>query len=302
MKKVSIVGSGNVGANAAFFTAEMAAAHVTLVDIEEGRAAGKALDLMEAAPIRRYRSKIEGCDRIEAVEGSDVVVLAAGMIRQPGKDRSERYADNADIVRDLAGAVARHAPGSKVLIATEPVDAMVKIFVEISGFDRLKVMGLGGVLDSTRMASFIAEELGISARDVNAMVIGSHTKRMVPLVRYSRVGGIEISQLLDPKAVERIVHGTRHAGNLIVDLAKRSNAYYAPAASIAQVIEAIAVDTKKILSLSVLLNGEYGIKGEALSVPCKVGADGVEEIIELKLREDELERFQASAEPIRDLA
>ncbi len=165
----------------------------------------------------------------------------------------------------------------------------------------MKVMGIGGILDSTRMASFIADELGISAFDVNAMVIGSHTKKMVPLTYYSRVSGVEISELLDEGALERIVRNTRQAGNLIVDLAKRSNAYYAPSSAIAQVIEAIAMDTKKILSVSVVLEGEYEMKGVALSVPCKVGANGIEEIIELKLKEDVWKDFQASAEPIRDL-
>jgi malate dehydrogenase len=302
MKKVSIIGSGNVGANAAFFVAEMAAAHVTLIDIEEGRAVGKALDLMEAAPVRRYRTKIEGSDSIEAIEGSDIVVLAAGIIREPGMDRTENFKENAAIVESLVDPVVKYAPDAKIIIAPEPVDAMVKIFVEKSGFDRKKVMGIGGILDSTRMASFIADELSISARDINAMVIGSHTKKMVPLIYYSRVSGIEISELLDEGALERIVHNTRQAGNLIVDLAKRSNAYYAPSSAIAQVVEAISIDTGNILPVSVLLNGEYGMKGVALSVPCKLGANGIEEIIELKLQDDVWKDFQASAEPIRDLS
>ena len=302
MKKVSIIGSGNVGANAAFFVAEMAAAHVTLIDIEEGRAVGKALDLMEAAPVRRYRTKIEGSDSIEAIEGSDIVVLAAGIIREPGMDRTENFKENAAIVESLVDPVVKYAPDAKIIIAPEPVDAMVKIFVEKSGFDRMKVMGIGGILDSTRMASFIADELSISARDINAMVIGSHTKKMVPLIYYSRVSGIEISELLDEGALERIVHNTRQAGNLIVDLAKRSNAYYAPSSAIAQVVEAISIDTGNILPVSVLLSGEYGMKGVALSVPCKLGANGIEEIIELKLQDDVWKDFQASAEPIRDLS
>jgi len=194
------------------------------------------------------------------------------------------------------------APDAKVIIATEPVDAIVKFFVDRSGFDRRRVMGIGGILDSTRMASFIAEELDISPLDVNAMVIGSHTKKMVPLPHYSRVSGIEISALLNDAAVERIVHGTRQAGNLIVDLAKRANAFYAPSSAIAQVIEAITIDTQKILPVSIVLDGEYGMEGVALSVPCKIGENGVEEIIELKLSAAALRDFRASAEPIRDLA
>jgi malate dehydrogenase len=301
MKKVSIVGSGNVGVNAAFFIAENASANLMLVDIKEGVATGKALDLMEAAPIRRYRTTIAGSNDIKDIDGSEVVILAAGRVRAPGRDRSEHFAENAAITRSICRSIVEHAPQAKVIVATEPVDAMVKVALEATGFDRLRVMGIGGILDSTRMSSFIAESLAVSSRDVTALVIGSHTRMMVPLPFYSRVNGIEITQLLDPATIEQIVSKTREAGSVIVDLSKQANAFYAPSAAIAQVIEAICIDTKLVRSLSVMLEGEYGVSDVPLSVPCKLGAEGVEQIFKLKLTAEDLKGFQASAEPVRSL-
>ncbi len=302
MKKVSIVGSGNVGVNSAFFIAESAAAHVMLIDVQEGISAGKALDMMEAAPIRRYRTKIDGSDSITDIAGSDVVVIAAGLIRAPGRDRMEHFEENAATVREICSAIVEHAPDAVVITAAEPVDAMVKVIKEATGFDRKRIMGVGGILDSTRMAHFVSEELGVSPRDVNAMVIGSHTKRMVPLPFYTRVNGVEITQLLDAEAVGRIVEDTRKAGDVIVDLAKRANAYYAPSAAIAQLVEAICIDLGLIRSVSVLLDGEYGLEDVAVSVPCKLGAGGICEIIELNLNEETRQALAASAEPVRNLS
>ncbi|MBM4116666.1 malate dehydrogenase [bacterium] len=301
MKKVSIVGSGNVGVNSAFFIAETAAANVLLVDIQEGISTGKALDLMEAAPIRRYRTRIEGSDAIADIAGSEVVVLAAGLIRAPGKERSEHFQANAALARELATAIAKQAPEAKVIVATEPVDAIVKVVVETTGFDRHRVIGVGGILDSMRMASFIADALGVSPRDIHALVIGSHTGRMVPLPFYARVNGVEISQLLDAQTVGRIVDDTRRAGDVIVDLAKHANAYYAPSAAITTLVEAICLDLKVVRSVSVLLAGEYGLSDVALSVPCKLGAAGVEQIIELALNEEDRQALAASAGPVRAL-
>ena len=299
MKKVSIIGSGNVGVNSAFFIAEQAAAHVTLVDIQEGISEGKALDLMEAAPIRGYRTHIKGASDINAIEGSDVVVIAAGLIRTPGHDRGEHFKENADIVKQLCADIVRLAPDAIVLVATEPVDAMVQVVIEATGFKRTRVMGIGGLLDSTRMAHFVADEMGVSARDVTAMVIGSHTNKMVPLHEFTRINGIPIAQLVGQEMVERIVEETREAGEIITDLAKRSTAYYAPSAAITKAVEAICIDTHSVLPMSVMLEGEYGVEGVALSVPCKVGANGVEEILDVQLAEDHLEAFRASAEPVR---
>jgi malate dehydrogenase len=279
----------------------MAAAHVNLVDIEEGRATGKALDLMEAAPIRRYRTFMEGNDDIASIAGSDIVVLAAGEIRRPGQDRTAHFEDNKIIIEQNCAAIVEHCPGAIVVVATEPVDAMVKLVVHCTGSPRERVMGIGGILDSTRMASFVAERLDISPRDVNALVIGSHTQKMVPLRHYTRVSGIELSTLMDEVSLGKVIVDTREAGSVIVDLAKQSSAFYAPSSAIAQVVEAVAIDTKKILPLSVLLQGEYGMEDVALSVPCKVGISGIEQIIELDLNEETRLAFQVSAEPIRDL-
>lgn len=299
MKKVSIVGSGNVGVNSAFFIAETAAAHVTLVDIQEGISTGKALDLMEAGPIRNYRTSIQGSDDIEAIAGSEVVVLAAGSVRAPGQDRSELFKDNARIVKDLAARVLELAPKAVVVVATEPVDAMTQVFVRETGFGRNRVMGVGGVLDSTRMAHFVAEALNISPRDVTAMVIGSHSRHMIPVIEYTRVSGIPVDQLLSEEQLARIVDDTRHAGTLIVELAKRSSAYYAPSAAIAQVVEAVAIDMKKVLSVSVLLEGEFGIRDVALSVPCRIGAAGIEDILEIRLGEEVERALHDAAEAVR---
>jgi malate dehydrogenase len=298
MKKVSIIGSGNVGVNSAFFIAEMAAAHVVLVDVKEGIAEGKSLDIMEAAPIRSYRTRIDGSSDIGSIAGSHAVVLAAGKIRTPGHDRGEHFRENSAIVRGLCASIIEHAPDALVVVATEPVDAMVKVVLEETSFDRKRVFGIGGVLDCTRMAHFVSEELGISPHDVTATVIGSHTKMMVPVPSYTCVNGIPVTMLLEPDAVAEIVEKTRNAGSVIVDLSKRANAYYAPSAAIAQVVEAVCIDTHKVISLSVLLEGEYGMSGVALSVPCRIGAEGVEKILEVEMEEETLRAFKESAEPV----
>lgn len=298
MKKVSIIGSGNVGVNSAFFIAEMSAANVTLVDIQEGISEGKALDLMEAAPIRSYRTSITGSSSIKDIAGSHAVVIAAGLIRVPGADRGVHFKENAEIVRGICSHISELAPEALVIVATEPVDALVRVVLDATGFDRFRVMGIGGLLDCTRMAHFTAATLGISPRDVTAMVIGSHTKFMVPLPEYTRVNGIPVAKLLEPEQLSRVVEDTRNAGSVIVELAKRANAYYAPSAAIAQVIEAVSIDTHKVLSLSVMLDGEYGMRDVALSVPCRVGASGVEEILEIDLDEDSRQAFRKSAEPV----
>lgn len=298
MKKVSIIGSGNVGVNSAFFIAEMAAANVTLIDVQEGISEGKALDLMEAAPIRNYRTSIEGSSDIAAAAGSHAVVIAAGLIRVPGADRGVHFKENKVIVEKICAGIVDLAPEALVIVATEPVDAMVRVVSDATGFDRSRIMGIGGLLDCTRMAHFAASELGISPRDVTALVIGSHTRHMVPVPEYTRINGIPLEKLLDPEGVARVVQDTRNAGSVIIELAQRANAYYAPSAAIAQLVEAVSIDTHKILSLSVLLEGEYGMTDVALSVPCRVGSSGVEEILEIELDDKTLQLFRASAEPV----
>ncbi len=254
---------------------------------------------MEAAPIRHYRTRIRGASDIAAIADSDVVVIAAGLIRTPGHDRDEHFKENAAIVTELATAIKQHAPNSVVLVATEPVDALVKVALEATGFERTRVLGIGGILDSTRMADFVANAMGISPRDVTAMVIGSHTPQMVPLPEFTRVNGMPIDQLLEAERIAEIVEQTRHAGEHIVELAKRSSAYYAPGAAIAKVVEAICIDTHSVLSLSVMLQGEYGIDGVPVSVPCRVGARGVEQLLEVPLGDDHREALKASAQPVQ---
>jgi malate dehydrogenase len=299
MKKVSVIGSGNVGVNSAFFIAETAAAHVTLVDVVAGISAGKALDLMEAGPIRGYRTTIAGSDDIAAIAGSDVVVLAAGVVRAPGQGRGENFQVNREIVKSIAASVKKLAPDAVVVVTTSPVDGMVKVFLDETGFDRHKVIGTGTLLDSTRLAAFVAEALDISPLDVTAMVIGSHTTRMVAVPQFTRVSGIPITELMSPEQIAQIIADTREAGVLIVELAKRSSAYYAPSAVITQIVEAICIDTKKVLPVSVLLKGEYEMHDVALSVPCKIGAAGIEEILQVDFGPEIMAAFVDSAEPVR---
>ncbi len=299
MKRVSIIGSGNVGVNSAFFIAETAAANVTLVDIQPGISTGKALDLMEAGPIRHYRTTIEGSDDIGAIEGSDVVVVAAGIVRTPGQNRGENYRDNESVVKGIAGDVKRLAPDAIVLVITSPVEGMVKVFLDETGFDRHRVFGSGTRLDSTRLASFVAEALNISPLDVTAMVIGSHTTRMVPVPEFTRVSGIPITELMTPEQIEKVIADTREAGTLIIELAKRHSAYYAPSAVVTEIVEAICHDTKKVLPICVLLKGEYGIHNVPLSVPCKIGAGGVEQILKVDLGDEVMEAFRDSSVPVR---
>jgi malate dehydrogenase len=299
MKKVSIIGSGNVGVNSAFFLAETAVANVMLVDVLPGISTGKALDLMEAGPIRHYRTRIAGSDDIAAIEGSDVVVLAAGIVRTPGQNRGENYRDNEGIVKGIAGQVARLAPEAVVLVITSPVEGMLKVFLDESGFDRHRAFGSGTRLDSTRLASFVAEALNISPLDVTGMVIGSHTTRMVPVPEFTRVSGIPITELMTPEQIDKVIADTREAGTLIIELAKRHSAYYAPSAVVTEIVEAICHDTKKVLPVSVLLKGEYGIHDLPLSVPCKVGAAGIEEILAVDLPDEVMEAFRDSSVPVR---
>lgn len=300
MKKVSIIGGGNVGVNSAFFIAETAAANVTVVDIQPGISAGKALDLMEAGPIRNYRTTIAGSDDIGAIAGSDIVVVTAGFVRSPGQPRDQNFRENRAIVQGIAGHVADLAPEAVVIVVTSPVDGMLKVFLDASGFDRLRVLGTGTRLDCTRMASFVADALNISPRDVSAMVIGSHTTHMVPVPELTRVSGIPIAELMRPEQVSKLIADTREAGTLIVELAKRHSAYYAPSAVVTEIVEAISFDTKKVLPVSVLLKGEYGIHDVPLSVPCKIGRAGVEQILELDLGDEVLGALRESSVPVRN--
>jgi len=298
MAQVSIIGGGNVGANAGFFIAEKGVTDVLLVDIKPGLSRGKMLDIMEAAPIRRYRNFLRGSDSLEEIRGSEFVVVAAGAIRSPGMRREELYAANAGLIAALAPEIARLAPDAVVLIATEPVDGLTTLFTRVSGLPRARVLGLGGILDTTRLRALIARELDVSMEIVSAMVIGRHSDDMICLPRYCSVGGIPLPLLLSAEKVAALVEETRTAGDLVVELAKRSSAYYAPSAAIAELADSIHMNLHRLFPVSLVLQGEYGITGAALSLPTLIGAQGAGRILTPELTAGELGVLHESARRI----
>jgi malate dehydrogenase len=295
MSHVAIVGSGNVGANTAFFIAEKGVTDVVLHDVREGLARGKALDMMEAAPIRRYRNRLEAVDRLDDIRGAETVVVCAGAVRQPGMRREDLFCENTPMIRKLAPRVAELCPDANVILVTEPIDLVTALFRKASGLDRKRVMGLGGCLDSARLRYAIARELGVSQEDVTALVMGRHSAEMMILPRYCTVSGVPITQLLDAGGIEKVMEETRAAGDLILSLAQRSSAYYAPSAAAAELVDAIHMDLKRLFSVSVVLAGEYGITGVSLNLPAVIGAGGVERVLEPELSAEELETLRYSA-------
>ena len=292
--KVAVIGAGNVGASAALYLAERGLADVTLIDIVEGMPQGKALDMQQTTPLWHKGGCIEGANDIAAAKGSDVVVMTAGFARKPGMSRTDLLKANADIVRPAAEAVKQHAPNAYVVVVTNPLDVMAHLFWKVSGFPKHRVMGMAGILDSARMRAFIAMELGVSGADVDAMVLGGHGDSMVPLPRFTTVGGIPITELLPADRVAAISDRTRNGGAEIVKLLKTGSAYYAPAMSAVEMVEAILTDQKRLVPCSVLLEGEYGMKDLFIGVPIVLGSKGVEKIIALKLNPEELAALQKS--------
>jgi malate dehydrogenase len=297
MKRISIIGSGNVGTNTAFFIAENRTADVTLVDIKDGVAAGKSLDLMEAGPVRGYASSIRGSSRIDDIAGSDVVVIAAGLVRKPGERREDLFRDNAPTVRAIAENIRRLAPGAVVINIVEPIDLLTLLIQETLGADRFKVMGVGGLLSSTRIRYLVSQALGVSPREITGLVIGPHHPSMVFLRDTIRVSGIPAETLLGEPRLRELIEDARGAGDTILQLAQRSTSYYAPSAAAATLADAIVCDTKALLPVSVRCEGEYGIRGLAIGVPALVGAQGVTRILQLELDSAERSAFdQAAAE------
>jgi len=296
--KVAVIGAGNVGANTALYVAERGLADVTLIDIVEGMPQGKSLDLQQAAPLWHKGGRIEGSNDLAAVKGADVVVMTAGFARKPGMSRTDLLKANADIVRPAAEAVMRHAPQAYVVVVTNPLDVMAYLFWKVSGFPKTRVMGMAGILDSARMRAFIAMELGVSGADVHAMVLGGHGDSMVPLPRFTTVGGVAITELLPADRIAAIAERTRNGGAEIVKLLKTGSAYYAPAMSAVEMVEAILTDQKRLVPCSVLLEGEYGMKDLFIGVPVVLGAKGVERIIQLKLSAEELGALQKSGKDV----
>ena len=301
-KKVTVVGAGHVGATAAMRLAEKELADVVLIDVLEGVPEGKALDLMEAAPVEKHDSKITGVTAdYNPAKDSDIVIITAGIPRKPGMSRDDLLTTNMGIMKSVVTEIARVAPNSILIIVSNPLDAMCHVAMDISGFPKERVIGMAGVLDSARFRTFIAMELDVSVENTHAFVLGGHGDTMVPLPRYSTVAGIPITELMSPDRIESLVQRTRNGGAEIVGLLKTGSAYYAPASSAVEMAEAILKDKKKILPCAVYLGGEYGINNLFIGVPVKLGEKGAEQVIEIELTEDESKALHASAAAVQRL-
>jgi malate dehydrogenase len=300
-RKVTVIGAGNVGATTAQRIAEAGLADVVLVDIVEGLPQGKGLDLAEAAPVVGHDARILGTNDYADTAGSDVIVVTSGLARQPGMSRDDLMAKNAGIVRAVVESSVKHSPYAILIIVTNPLDAMCHVAMQASGFPRERVIGMAGVLDSARFRTFIAMELGVSVADTHAFVLGGHGDTMVPLPRYSTVAGIPITELMSAERVQALVDRTANGGAEIVALLKTGSAYYAPAASTFEMVDAILNDRKRVLPCATYLQGEYGTDGLFVGVPVVLGAGGMERVIEIKLSADEQAGFDKSAGAVREL-
>ncbi|CAN5787825.1 MAG: malate dehydrogenase [Gemmatimonadetes bacterium] len=301
MDKITVVGAGNVGATAAQRLAEKELAReVVLIDVVEGIPQGKGLDQWESAPVEGFDTRITGTNGYEEAAGSGIFIVTAGIARKPGMSRDDLLNTNAKIVRDVSQNIARVAPDSIIIMVSNPLDVMSWVAMEASGFPRERVIGMAGVLDTARYRSFIALELDCSVEDIQAMVLGGHGDTMVPLVSYTSVSGIPIRQLIPEDRLQAIVDRARNGGAEIVQHLKTGSAYYAPSAAAVQMAEAIVKDKKRILPCSAWLQGEYGMEGLFLGVPCKLGRNGLEGIIEVELTEEEREALGRSAESVRE--
>jgi malate dehydrogenase len=298
--KISVVGAGNVGATVAQLIAYKELGDVVMVDIIEGLPQGKALDLLEAGPLEGYDSEITGANSYEPTAGSHLVVITAGIARKPGMSREDLLATNANIVRAVTEQVVKYSPDAYLVVVSNPLDAMVYLVKHVSGFPKHRVVGMAGVLDSTRFRTFIAQELNVAVEDVQAFVLGGHGDSMVPLPRYSTVAGIPITHLLPKDKIDRLVQRTRDGGGEIVNLLKTGSAFYAPGSSVVQMVEAIVKDKKRVLPCAAYLEGEYGLNDLYFGVPVKLGAGGVEQIIEIELTAEERAALVASAKEVQD--
>src|SRR4051794_21171779 len=301
--KISIVGAGNVGATAAHWAASKELGDIVLVDIPqvEGMPQGKALDLFEASPIEGFDSKIIGATTYEPTAGSDVVIITAGVARKPGMSRDDLININTGIVKTVAENVAKHSPGAVMIVVSNPLDAMVYVAWKASGFPTKRIIGQAGVLDTARYRSFLAMEIGCSVEDVHALLLGGHGDDMVPLPRYTFAGGIPITQLVKPDRLEEIIKRARNGGAEIVGLLKTGSAYYAPAAATVAMAESIIKDKKRILPCAAYCDKEYGVGGYFVGVPCVLGKDGVERVIEVELDANERKMFQTSVDHVKEL-
>ena len=300
-KKVTVVGAGNVGATTAQRIHGQGYADVVLVDVVEDLPQGKALDMLESGPVFGSDALIIGSNDYEATAGSDLVVITAGIPRKPGMSRDDLLFTNMKIIGDVTSSVVKYSPQCMLIVVTNPLDAMTQHAFEVSGFSKNRVFGMAGILDTSRFRTFIAQELDVSVEDVQAYVLGSHGDDMVPLVRYTTVGGIPISEMLPQDRIEALVQRARQGGAEIVKLLKTGSAFYAPSASVMQMVDAVLLDKKRILPCCTYLDGEYGINGLFMGVPAKLGAGGVEQVTEIKLTSEERAALEKSAASVREL-
>lgn len=293
--KITIVGSGNVGSTAAFLTAQKGLGDVVLLDILEGIPQGKGLDILQASALEGSNVTIHGANNYAETTDSDIVVITAGLARKPGMSREDLLRANAKIVGDIVTQIMQHSSDPILIVVTNPLDIMTYHAWKISNLPPHKVMGQAGILDSARFRAFLAQKLNVSALDISTMVLGGHGDTMVPLIRYTHVAGIPITELLNPSEINALVERTRNGGGEIVNLLKTGSAYYAPGSAVVQMIEAIVRDQERVLPCSAFLNGQYGLKDLFIGVPIKLGKNGVEEIIELKLNSEEMQVLHGSA-------
>ena len=299
--KVTVIGAGNVGATTAQRIAEAGLADVVLIDIVEGLPQGKGLDLAEAAPVVAHDANVVGTNDYADTAGSDVIVVTSGLARQPGMSRDDLLTKNAGIVRSVVESAAAVSPDSIIVVVTNPLDAMCHVAMDASGFPRERVIGMAGVLDSARFRTFIARELGVSVEDTHAFVLGGHGDTMVPLSRYSTVAGVHITELLAADRVRALEERTANGGAEIVGLLKTGSAFYAPAAGVFEMVEAILLDRKRVLPCAVRLQGEFGVDGLFVGVPVVLGRSGMERVFEIELTDDERAAVQRSADAVREL-
>jgi len=300
-KKITVVGAGMVGATLGQRIAERDYADVALVDVIPNMPMGKALDLLEAGPVVGYDSLVIGSNGYDETAGSDIVVITSGLPRKPGMSRDDLLRKNQEIVTQVTQEIVSRSPNSILIVVTNPLDAMAQLAYKVSGFPRERVLGMAGVLDTARFRTFIAQELHVSVRDVSAYVLGGHGDTMVPLVRFTTVAGVPVSKLIPAERLAQIVQRTRDGGAEIVNLLGSGSAFYAPSAAVAQMIDSIVLDKKMILPCAVHLQGEYGVKDLFVGVPAKLGAKGVEEVIQIELTDEERAALQKSVDAVKEL-
>jgi malate dehydrogenase len=298
-RKVSVIGAGNVGATATYYIAEKVIADMVMVDVLQGMTEAKALDFLHAGPMRAYDVPIKGTADFSAIADSDVVVVTAGLARKPGMDRMDLLKANTAIVKTASQHIANYAPNATVIVVSNPLDIMCHVVLRTTGFAVRRVIGMAGILDSTRFRYFVAEELGCALSVVHAMVLGGHGDQMVPIPRFTTVAGIPITELMPPSTIEKLVDRTRKGGAEIVGLLKTGSAYYAPAAAAAEMVEAIVTDRKHLAPCAALVRGEYGIEDLFIGVPVVIGKNGIEKIVELELEPDEKAQLMASAAAVK---